>query len=591
MTETDTIMNDRDGGQRFKSVLDVEKAPNTVVSFREVIDISSDDESADSDDLNLAQPAPSCTNTMKLLQQAGAPDYISLMEGILNEHRQEHRQTRVQGGRIRKPKGPKSISKNESIAQRVVRRRPLLFVEENRQSQPLVPAPNLQGRAARSVHQPHVPIPQPREVRSGPGQIPQFEGRRMREDIYTYKSLHSKVVHQCRSNKYLRRPDLPCLPFILQITILRSLQTALESTCYRFVQKWLPRILVANEWDCPENIELNLWWKAIDECHIPIEAIGPQPRRQLNTIFLRVQNIRHFAVHRLPDISIASIQDMIIDALDIAEVFRDDSLVPKLKLWREKLDYFLKLIRDSRGNLDAARKIDSINTLKEDNISSQEKLRKEIEALKNEILAKEQQINTLQGEYNTHLTKENEIINRARAGDRPIVQEAEPLGNFKWLEECFTLNLDRDAPNLKPAENLSGEVIRIRSIGIKPFAPVRPNNAGVSNMNGGSRVDPNVRAVTGGNGLTINPNLPRRPDINGAPHMGLSRTGSTPAMNPLPGANDRLYTNIPKNLVGIPGLGRRAVSGPILPSRERQPIPASAVIVDLTEDDNDVMVE
>ncbi|KAJ8060731.1 hypothetical protein OCU04_011035 [Sclerotinia nivalis] len=587
MTETDTIMDDRDGGQRFKSVLDVEKPPNTVVSFREIIDISSDDESADSDDLNVAQPAPSCTNNTK---QAGAPDYISLMEGILNEHRQEHGQTRVQGGRIIKPKGPKSISKNESIAQRVVRRRPLLSVEENRQSQPLVPASNLQGRAARSVHQPHVPIPQPREVRSGPGQIPQYDLRRMRENVYTYKSLHAKVVRQSRDDAYLRRPDLPCLPFVLQIAILRSLQSALESMCYRFVQKWLPRILVANEWDCPENIELNLWWKAIDQCHIPIEAIGPQPRRQLNTIFLRVQNIRHLAVHRLPDISIASIQDMIIDALDIAEVFRDDSLIPKLKLWREKLDYFLKLIRDSRGNLDVARKIDSIYTLKEDNISSQEKIRTEIEALKNEILVKEQQINALQGEYNTHLRKEDEIINRARAGDRPIIQEAEPLGNFKWLEECFTLNLDRDAPNLKPAESLSGEVIRIQRIGIKPFAPVRPNNAVVPNTNGGSRVDPNVGVVAGGNNLTINPNLPGGPDINGVPHMGLSRTGSTPAMIPIPGANDILYTNVPKNLVGIPGLGRRAVSGPVLSSRERQPIPAAAVIVDLTEDD-DVMVE
>ncbi|APA15917.1 predicted protein [Sclerotinia sclerotiorum 1980 UF-70] len=579
-------MNDRDGTQRFKSVLDVEKPSCTVVSFREVVDVSSDDESAENDDLNSFQPAPSCTNNTK---QAVAPDYISLVEGILNEYHQEHGQTRVQKGRIRKPKGPKSINKNESIAQRVVGPRPLVSAEENGQGRSLVPVSNSQDRASRSVYQPHVPIPQSREVRSGPGQIPQYDLRRVREGPYTYKSLHAKVVRHSQANTYLRGPDLPCLPFVLQITILRSLQSALESMCYRFVQKWLPRILVANEWDCPENIELNLWWKAIDECQIPIEAIGPQPSRPLGTIFRRVPNIRHFAVHRLPDISIANIQDMITDALDIAKVFRDDFLVPKLKLWREKLEYFSKLIRDSRSNFYVARKIDSIHALKEDNIKSQEKLRKDIEALKNEILVKEQQISSLQGEYNTHLTKENEIINRARIGDRPIIQEAEPLGNFKWLEECFTLNLDRDAPNLKPAENLSGEVIRIQNIGLRRFAPGMPSNSGVANMNVSSRL--NLGAVTGGNNLAINPNPPRRPDINSTPHVGLSRTGSKPAIIPIPGANNMLYSHVPNNLVGIPGLGRRAVSGPVLSSRGRQPIPATAVIIDLTDQDDDVMSE
>ncbi|CAD6448923.1 575cd2aa-6a3d-4721-9698-c48cb01147e2 [Sclerotinia trifoliorum] len=589
MTDRDTIMNDRDGTQRFKSVLDVEKPSYTLVSFKEVLDISSDDESADSDDLNSFQPAPSCINNMKLSQQAVAPNYTSLVEGILNEHRREHDQTRVQRGRIRKPKGRKSVNNNESIAQRVVGRRPLMSVEENGQMRPPASASNPPDRAARSVHQPHVSIPQSREVRSGPGQIPQYGLRRMREDPYTYKSLHAKVVRHRSDTTYLRRPDLPCLPFVLQITILRSLQSALESMCYRFVQKWLPRILVANEWDCPENIELNLWWKAIDECHIPIEAIGPQPSRPLNAIFRRVQNIRHLAVHRLPDISIANIQDMIIDALDIAKVFRDDSLVPKLKLWREKLKYFSELIRDSQGSLDVARKIDSIHTLKEDNIRIQEKLRKDVEALKNEILVKEQQISTLQGEYNTHLKKENDIIKRARTGDRPIIQEAEPLGNFKWLEKCFTLALDRDAPNLKPAENLSGEVIRIQNIGATPFVQAVPNNAGVANMNVESRI--NLGPVAGGSNLAINPNLSHGPDINGTPHVGLLRAGSTPAMIPIPGANDVLYTHVPSKLVGIPGLGRRTVTGPTLSSRGRQPIPATAVIIDLTDEDYDVMAE
>lgn len=358
--------------------------------------------------------------------------------------------------------------------------------------------------------------------------------------------------------------------------------------CFRFIQKWLPRILVANDWNCPENLELNLFWNAIERCEVPIEAINLQANRPLSSLFLRVKDIRHLAVHRIPDVSIASIDAMITDAIYIARVFRDDSYVPKFNLWREKLEYFSKVLRVSSGNLDTARIVDSIRTKKEDNISSQEKLSQEIDALKNEILGKEQQILTLQGEYNTHLTNEMDLVRRARDGGRPNIQEVKPLGNFKWLEECLTLYLDRDAPNLKPAENLSGNVIMLQQIGFRQIPPPRPNVGVGLNMRGASGIDSNVSLMPAQQNTTAILHYSREHGLNVLHRTSHSwfRPGSI---------YDISNTDGQKNISRIPGLGRRAVSGPVTSTRSRNraptPIPATATIFDLTGDDDDDVME
>lgn len=362
--------------------------------------------------------------------------------------------------------------------------------------------------------------------------------------------------------------------------------------CYRFVEKWLPKVLEANEWDCLDAIELSLWWRALDECQIPIEAIGPGNHRPLDILFRYVKDIRHFAVHRLTNIPINTIQQMITDSLDMAKIFRDDSYIPKFNLWREKLSYFLELVRAARGNLDTARKLDSINTLKEENKSGQDKLHQEIKDLQKEIDAKKQQINALQGEYRDHCKNEIEITNRVRG--EPHIQEARQcsrsLGNLKWLEECFTLHLDRDAPNIMVEHNLSGRLIKLSTIGREPI-PARSNVGVGPNIDGGGGINlfiENGNFMPGQQNPQVNLDIALRPGFNGIPGIpGIPTLSSNPGINGLPG-----IPGIP-SLNSIPGLGRRAFSGPVLPSHGRQVIPSTAIIIDLTGDDDDagVMVQ
>lgn len=331
--------------------------------------------------------------------------------------------------------------------------------------------------------------------------------------------------------------------------------------CYRFVEKWLPRVLRENGWDCPDAIELSVWWRAISKCHIPIEAIGtgilPLP-----SILGRVQHIRHYAVHRLPDLPIVGIQDMVADALDLATVFRDASFIPKLNLWKEKLRYLLGVIKDASGSLDTVRKLDAINALKEGNISGQEKLWREISALEEEIIAKKQQVKTLHDEYKGHCDYEARILD-GTYGELDVREHgkiSKSHGTLKWLEECFSLNLDRDAPNFRIEESISGRFIKLNEIGLIRMPSAGINAVAAANLNsGGNRNNANTNILVGHRNDLINPDFIARE-------------------NPGPFA-------------GTPELGRRVFSNPITRSSGRQSIPANAEIVDLTADDGDVMVE
>ncbi|KAG4025172.1 hypothetical protein MFRU_064g00090 [Monilinia fructicola] len=504
----DLIMENGGRDKGHQSVLNVDRdVLNTIVNEKnifstDIIHISSGEEVDDSEsDDNESSPAQPSANTT---EQMIAEDYISLLPGVTINQGVSFNQDRVQRGRIIKSRACN--------------------------------ANNISGQINRRQQSVHVPIPQDRATRSGPGQIRQFESTKFIDRLYSPKSLDSKV-NTLSHHKYayiLGQRNLPCLPFFLQITLLRSLQMSLESMCYRFVQKWLPKVLEANEWDCPDAIELSCWWRALDNCQIPIEAISPGLHRPLDTLFRRVKDIRHFAVHRLPDIAISSIQEMITDALDIAKMFRDDSYVPQLNLWREKLEYFLRVLLAARGNLETARELDSINTLKQNNMKGQDKLNQEITALEMEIQVKRQRISSLQQEYQVLCTNENGIINGKR--DVTEVQSAEQfprsLSTLKWLEECFTLNLDRDAPNVRDEASLSGQLIKLKTIGSRPIFAARTNIGGGGNR---SNTDAGLR-------LSLN---------------------------------------------GIPGLGRRAFSGPVLRSHVREPIPSTAFVVDLTGDDDD----
>ncbi|TGO55715.1 hypothetical protein BCON_0088g00110 [Botryotinia convoluta] len=563
----DTIMKDTNDTAkqrvRHTSILkDAAAAPKTAITFTEIIEISSDDGSSEeSSNGNNDQEwvGKQLINNAKQSdeKQPGKADNLTPVEAVVDK-RAIKSYPRVQGGKISK------TTKDGTTAQKIVLCRPDSSVEPTRPDQL------------------HLPKPQCKDAKLGRGQIPEYYGSRgLKRAEYSKRSLRSQVFPRYKANPHghysQQRSNLPYLPFILQITILRSLQTALESMCYRFVQKWLPLMLNANTWECPENVELNLWWGAISECQIPVEAIGLQARSSLNSLFIRVTGIRHLAVHRLTQVAIDSIKAMIDDALEIAHIFRDDIFVPEFELWKEKLDI-------ASGRPIMVRRLDAINTMKEDNASSQDKLHKEIFALKAELLEKEQKAERLHREYNALVRSETDTIELASNGGKLGDQEAKHLGDFKSLEECFTLNFDRNAPNPEPAENFSGHLIELSKVGHPP----RPGSAGGLITSWGSRLDNNARLMRGNSKVDTNGSM------NGQSSIHNPTFSHGTGINGLPSRPETIARNAygtPMGMTDNPGLGQRTASGPVSSSHIGQPIPATAVVVDLTEDDGDVMVE
>ncbi|TGO28398.1 hypothetical protein BPAE_0028g00460 [Botrytis paeoniae] len=570
----DTIMKDTNDAakQRFRhtSILkEAAAAPKPAITFTEIIEISSDDgssEESSNGDNNQESVDKQLINNAKQSdeKQPGKADNLTPVEGFVDK-RAIRSYPRVQGGKISK------TTKDGTTVQKVVLCRPDSSVAPTRPDQL------------------HLPKPQCKDAKSGRGQIPEYYGSRgLKRVQYSKRSLHSEVRPRYKANPHghysQRKSNLPYLPFILQITILRSLQTALESMCYRFVQKWLPDMLNANTWECPENVELNLWWGAMNECQIPVEAIGCQARSSLNSLFIRVTGIRHLAVHRLTQVAIDSIKAMIEDALEIAHIFRDAIFVPEFELWKEKLDYCLEIDRKASGRPIMVRRLDAINTMKEDNANSQDKLQKEIFALKAELLVKEQKAKRLYGEYNALVRSETDTIELASNGGKLSNEETKHLGDFKALEECFTLNFDRNAPNPEPAENFSGHLIELSKVGHPP----EPGSGGGPITNWGTRLDNNARLMRGNS--RVDTNWP----MNGQSSIHNPTVSHGTGINGLPSRPEPIARNAygtPMNIIDNPGLGQRTASGPVSTSHTGQPIPATALVVDLTVDDDDIMVE
>ncbi|TGO18363.1 hypothetical protein BTUL_0010g00330 [Botrytis tulipae] len=545
----DTIMKDANDAAKHRSchtsiLNEAAAAPKTVVNFTEIVEISSDDgsseESSNGDDDQESVDRQLINNAKVGVQsdekQSGKAHNLTPVE---EDRRAIRSNPRVQGGKISK------TTKDKTTVQKVVLCRPDSSVVPTRPDQL------------------HLLKPQCKDAKSGRGQIPEYYGSRgLKRARYSDRSLRSEVRPKFKDKPHghysQRKPNLPCLPFILQITILRSLQTALESMCYRFVQKWLPEVLNANTWECPENVELNLWWGALNECQIPVEAIGRQARTSLNSLFARVTGIRHLAVHRLTQVAIDSIKAMIEDALEIAHIFRDDIFVPDFELWKEKIAYCLEVDRKASGKPVMVRRLNAISTMKEYNANSQDKLNKEIFALKAELLEKEKKAERLHQEYNSLVRSETDTVELASNGGKLSVEETQHLGDFKALEECFTLNFDRKAPNPEPAENFSGHLIMLSEVG----------------MRGPSRAD-TYRPINGQSSIQ-NPTVSHGTGINGLPSR------------PEPIARNAYGTPVGTN--DNSGLGQRTASGPVYTSHTEQPILATAVVVDLTEVDDAIMV-
>ncbi|KAF7887891.1 uncharacterized protein EAF01_011045 [Botrytis porri] len=564
----DTIMKDTNDTAkqcvRHTSVLkEAAAAPKTAITFTEILEISSNEGSFEESNIGDNDQESVDRKPINNSKHSKADD-LSPVDGSV-DRRAIKSFPRVQGGKISK------TSQDATSVPSMVLCRPDSSIVPTRPDQL------------------HLPKPQCKNDKSGRGQIPEYYGsRELKRARYSDRSLRSKVRPKFKDKPHghysQQKSDLPYLPFILQITVLRSLQTALESMCYRFVQKWLPDMLNANTWECPENVELNLWWGAMSECHIPVEAIGRQARFSLDSLFLRVSGIRHLAVHRLTQVAIDSIRAMIEDALEIAHIFRDDIFVPEFELWKEKLEYCLEIDRKASGKPIMVRRLDAIIAMKEDNEIWQDKLQKEIFALTAELEGKKEKVARLHQEYKVLGISETDTIELAKNGGKLSDEEMKHLGDFKSLEKSFTLNFDRNAPNPEPAENFSGELIMLSQVG----SPHRPGRGGGPMANRGTRRDNNARFMRGNSRGDTNGPINDRSSI----HNPTVSHGT--GINGLPSKPKSIARNAygtPMAITDNPGLDQKPASGPVSTSHTGQTVPAEAIVVDLTEDDDDVMVE
>jgi len=127
------------------------------------------------------------------------------------------------------------------------------------------------------------------------------------------------------------------LPSRLQHLILTQTQRLLEECCYNFAEKWFPSILETNDWDAPEAVELNTWWRIFSKCNIPTTAITLSHGQSLTVLFKRAIFIRHCAVHRRPHIPLEKMEEMVQDAVLLSQALQDDLRATQLLHWHKEL--------------------------------------------------------------------------------------------------------------------------------------------------------------------------------------------------------------------------------------------------------------
>ncbi|GLA10351.1 hypothetical protein AnigIFM60653_003251 [Aspergillus niger] len=90
------------------------------------------------------------------------------------------------------------------------------------------------------------------------------------------------------------------LPFPAQHRILRVLQQRLERSAFKSIQKWHPQLGQTNGWDCAENVELHMAFRALDRKRRTHSTSGllKIPKKGINRLRVDIEGIRHAAVHR-----------------------------------------------------------------------------------------------------------------------------------------------------------------------------------------------------------------------------------------------------------------------------------------------------
>lgn len=98
-----------------------------------------------------------------------------------------------------------------------------------------------------------------------------------------------------------RLPSLyPCfIPSKSQHFILATTQDILEACCFEFAQKWLPHLVVGNQWDSHAAVDLKRWTQILGDVKFKrtVQAANID-LEMFQFLLLQVQNLRDVSVHR-----------------------------------------------------------------------------------------------------------------------------------------------------------------------------------------------------------------------------------------------------------------------------------------------------
>ncbi|KAI3012172.1 hypothetical protein CBS147346_549 [Aspergillus niger] len=142
------------------------------------------------------------------------------------------------------------------------------------------------------------------------------------------------------------------LPYHAQHRILTNVQQVLEECIFEFMRKWLPENLERNGWDCAAAVELTKWTRPPFKwtSQIPESAFHPTDLK-LESILLKVVQIRHTAVHRLPTTA-RGVCDFVGIAKKLAETLGDSLRTSQLENLHHDLQEKIQILEFNKNVLE-----------------------------------------------------------------------------------------------------------------------------------------------------------------------------------------------------------------------------------------------
>ena len=147
------------------------------------------------------------------------------------------------------------------------------------------------------------------------------------------------------------------MPHQSQHRILISTQALLETSCFKFAQKWFPEVLEEKGWDCAEAAELPGWLALLAKYRVQAPPTDTEDVKDpfAKSQYTLLHQIRHVAVHmQLRQIS--QIAEMLFTAHALADALDDVTSAGKIEGMLMAVQDFLKVYEtkcsDIQGQLD-----------------------------------------------------------------------------------------------------------------------------------------------------------------------------------------------------------------------------------------------